>query len=119
MMMKDMNAHQFELATMAARQSPSLWDPYQAWHSSNAKTGGFNKSGFINALSDSLILAIRTAPSAADQDAAYLKFQELLYQEQAQIFLFAPLERMVYSKRLSIQVSSRRPGYSENLIKLR
>ncbi|MBK6351883.1 MAG: hypothetical protein IPF46_00425 [Saprospiraceae bacterium] len=119
MMMKDMNAHQFELATMAARQSPSLWDPYQAWHSSNAKTGGFNKTGFINALSDSLILAIRTAPSAADRDAAYLKFQELLYQEQAQIFLFAPLERMVYSRRLSILVSFRRPGYSENLIKLR
>lgn len=119
MMMKDMNAHQFELATMAARQSPSLWDPYQAWHSSNTKAGGFNKSGFATALSDSLILAIRNATSETERDAAYLKFQELLYDEQAQIFLFAPLERMVYNKRISLQATSRRPGYSENLIKLR
>lgn len=115
--MKDMDAFNFDLATMASRQSPSLWDPYQAWHSSNTKPGGFNKSGYINPELDQTIDDIRKAESESERISSYKKFQRIVYEEQVQIFLFSPLEKIVYSGALELNPSNKRPGYIENLIR--
>jgi len=117
--MKDLNEFNFELATMAARQSPSLWDPFQAWHSSQARPGGFNKSGYASPLVDSLIAAIRTAPSEDLRTQAYRAFQQHLYDEQVQIYLFSPLEKIVYRSDLELNPTTRRPGYTEGMIRFK
>lgn len=115
---KDLNELRFDIAAITVGQSPSLYDPYQSWHSSNSKAGGFNRSGFATPATDSLIQLIRTSASESERNTAYLKFQDILYEAQPQIFLFSPKQRIIASTRISIETSSRRPGYAENMITL-
>jgi peptide/nickel transport system substrate-binding protein len=118
LILKDMTDRTFDMATVMQAQAPSLWDPYQSWHSSSAKTGGKNHCGFATSETDSLIHIIRTAPSEEIRNDAYSKFQEVLYNEQPQIFLFSPKQRIIASSRIKLETSSRRPGYMENTIQL-
>ncbi|MBK9270468.1 MAG: hypothetical protein IPM48_02635 [Saprospiraceae bacterium] len=115
--MKDRKNFQFELATMASRQSPSLWDPFQSWHTQQSNPGGFNVSGYGNTVTDSLIMAIRNAKDDIQRKKAYMDFQQILYDDQAHIFLFSPLEKIVYRKGLELIPTMRRPGYVENMIR--
>lgn len=117
--LKDLNELNFDLALMAQRQQPSLWDPYQSFHSSNAKPGGFNKSGYANPTADSLIMHIRNTSSNIDRTHSYLELQKLLHDDVVQLFLFIPKERIAYNNRLIIETGSRRPGYYEGLINRR
>jgi len=115
--MKDRKAFNFDLQTMASRQAPSLWDPFQAWHTQQSNPGGFNVSGYGNGVTDSLIMAIRNAKDEVQRKKAYLDFQQILYDDQAHIFLFSPLEKIVYRKGLEVLPTVRRPGYVENMIR--
>ncbi len=118
LILKDFNSRNFDLATAVSSQAPSLWDPYQSWHSSNAGVGGSNRGGFGNVETDRLIELIRTTSDEKARKEAYLKFQEILAKEQAQIFLFTPLGRMVYNHRITLQAHSLKPGYTEALIQI-
>ncbi|MDX1479743.1 MAG: ABC transporter substrate-binding protein, partial [Saprospiraceae bacterium] len=109
----------FEILPMRRRTSPSINDPYQTWHSESDVPGGGNTTGFRNAEADSLIDLIRTAENSEERNRLYRELQETLYEEQPVIFLYVPLERMIVSKRFDMTPSSRRPGYFENLFKLR
>ncbi|MBK9727125.1 MAG: hypothetical protein IPO86_03305 [Saprospiraceae bacterium] len=118
LILKDLNERNFEIAVLTGKQSPSLFDPYQSWHSSNAKPGGSNRCGFATSETDSLIQIIRTTKNEEERNLAYLQFQEILYIQQPQIFLFSPKERLIATKRIQLEASSRRPGYLENTIRL-
>ncbi|MEO6189168.1 MAG: ABC transporter substrate-binding protein [Saprospiraceae bacterium] len=115
-LMNDLNELNFDLVLIAQRQSPSLWDPFQMYSSSNTKAGGFNKSGYATSKSDSIIASIRNAGTENERNKLYLEFQKILHDEVVQIYLFSPLERIVYSKRINLVESSRRPGYYEGMI---
>ncbi len=117
LILKDLNSLQFDLVALTQNQSPSLWDPYQSWHSSNTRPGGSNRCGFATTETDSLIQLIRTTKSESERNFAFLRFQEILYNQQAQIFLFSPKLRLIASKRIKLDASSRRPGYAEKMIK--
>ncbi len=114
---QDVRQRNFDLLTIRIRAFPYVDDPYSVWHSDNDKQGGGNRSGFVSAALDEQIEKIRSTDDPAIQDAALKKFQEIIYQEQAGIFLYTPLERIVSSKRIQFKPSARRPGYFENLIK--
>ena len=118
LLLKDLNEFNFDIALFLQSQSPALYDPYQSWHSNNTKPGGSNRCGFATPETDSLIQVIRTTTSESERNSAYLKFQEILYEEQPQIFLFSPKQRIIATSRIKMDVSSRRPGYSENMIQL-
>ncbi len=118
LILKDLNSLQFDMVAVTQSQSPSLYDPYQSWHSSNTKAGGANRCGFATTETDSLIQIIRSTASESERNIAYLRFQEILYNEQAQLFLFSPKLRLVASNRIKLEASSRRPGYAENMIQL-
>ncbi|MCC6815084.1 MAG: hypothetical protein IT267_01565 [Saprospiraceae bacterium] len=109
----DLNALNFDLALVAQRQSPSLWDPYQSWSSSNVLPGGFNKSGYTTPILDSMIESIRNSKDDYARNSSYQILQKELHDQVAQIFLFAPKERIAYSNKLNVVTSSRRPGYYE------
>ncbi len=111
---KDLQERNFDLATSVTRQSPSLWDPFQSWHSSNIQASKTNRCGFATPETDSLIQIIRTAESEPIRNQAYLKFQEILHENEPQIFLFSPTERIVYSSKLKFNPTAKRPGYTEN-----
>lgn len=114
---QDVRQRNFDLLPIRIRAFPYVDDPYSIWHSDNDKQGGGNRSGFVSAALDEQIEKIRSTDDPAIQDAALKKFQEIIYQEQAGIFLYTPLERIVSSKRIQFKPSARRPGYFENLIK--
>jgi peptide/nickel transport system substrate-binding protein len=114
---QDVRQRNFDLLPIRIRAFPHVDDPYSIWHSDNDKPGGGNRSGFISAALDSSIIAVRSTDDPTMQEAALKRFQQILYDEQAGLFLYTPLERIVSSKRIQYQPSSRRPGYFENLIK--
>lgn len=117
LMQKDLNELNFDIAALTLSQSPSLYDPFQSWHSTNTRAGGSNRCGFATPQTDSLIQIIRLASTEDERNNAYYKFQEILYSEQPQIFLFSPKQRIVARTGIVVEPSKRRPGYAENLIR--
>ncbi|MEL6656850.1 MAG: ABC transporter substrate-binding protein [Bacteroidota bacterium] len=69
------------------------------WHTSGNVPRGQNRWQFGNEETDALIEKINQTLDAEERNALYREFQEIVYDEQPLIFLFAPLERMAISKR--------------------
>jgi len=107
---KDLRSGNYELTPQAARSPLGNYDPYQSWHTDNINTGS-NYTQFGNEQSDALIEKIRNENDPAVLSDLYKEFQQLLYDEQPVLFLFAPLERIAFSSRLNVLTSPQRPGY--------
>lgn len=68
-------------------------DPYQIWHSSQADApGGSNRIGFRNAEADRIIEQARRTFDPAERTALFMRFHEIVHEEQPYTFWFAPLE---------------------------
>ncbi len=113
---QDVRQRNFDLMPIRIRAFPHVDDPYAIWHSDNDQQGGGNRSGFVSTALDREIEVLRGTDDPTVQDKALKKFQEIIYEEQAGIFLYTPLERIISSKRIEFPTSVRRPGYFENLI---
>ena len=74
-------------------------DPYQIWHSSSAEHRGSNHVSFINAEVDSICVAGRTEFDVEQRKKMYLRFQEILHDEQPYTFMFTNLAGIAYHKR--------------------
>jgi len=118
LIVQDLNKRDYDLAALASRHSPGLWDPYQNWHSSSDVQGGSNRASFKNARADELIETIRSTTDESLRDASYKELQKIIYDEQGHIFLFAPAERIAVNKKFNLKSSSRRPGFFEQQLKL-
>lgn len=91
--------HEFD-ATLAAWQlSVTPPDPYQIWHSSQAKGEGSNYVSFINKESDSLLEAFRIEFDENKRIDMLKKWQKLIYDEQPYTFLWSPKSRYIYNVR--------------------
>ncbi len=105
----------YDLALTSVVLFPGLWDPYQSFHSKSIGSG--NRSGFANAELDRLIEALRAEPNEKKRNEYYLRIQQLLYDEQPEIFLYAPQQRIAVSRRFDYVLSANRPGYYEAYFK--
>ncbi len=114
---QDVRQRNFDLLPLRVRAFPHMDDPYTIWHSDNDRQGGGNRSGFRSEALDDAMEELRRADDPAEQEAALKEFQQIIYDEQAGIFLYTPLERIVSSKRIQFPPSTRRPGYFENMIR--
>jgi peptide/nickel transport system substrate-binding protein len=114
---QDIRQRNFDIAPMRIRAFPGLDNVHQQWHSSNDAPGGGNRSGYHSPELDAVIDEIQTSTSDEARDKAYKRFQQIIYNEQPSIWLYAPLERIIASKRVELIPSNRRPGYFENLLK--
>ena len=114
---QDLRQQNFQIMPVRISFYPSPDDPFTLWHSSNDSPGGSNRSGFHTPELDDLIDNLRSNTASEERAASYKKFQEIIYASQPAIFLYVPLERIIASKKIQLQTSSRRPGYFENLIK--
>lgn len=75
-------------------------DPYQVWHSSQAKEEkGSNFISFINPEADFLMEQARQEFDVDKRNALYHRFQEILYEEQPYTFLFSSYSLVVVSKK--------------------
>ena len=115
--LKKLRQKDYQMVVMAGRHHVGLSDPYQTWHSDNAVPGGTNMTGFGTEKSDQIIEKIRTTKDSTERVRLYQALQEIIYQEQPMLFLFAPTERIVVNKRWSGESSVRRPGYFVNSFK--
>lgn len=90
----------------------SLPDDFtQVWHSSSILSGGSNFSGFSNSTADALIDSIKVELNESKRIALSKRFQQVIYDEQPVIFLFASVRRMVVHKRFeNVELYFDRPG---------
>jgi len=109
----------YELAGRGASAYALPDDPKQLFHTDSAQPGGTNYSRFGNAETDALIDQIRQTSDEAKRNELYLKFQEILYDEQPMIFQFSPLDRIVVHKRFDAIVTRKAPGVSLQHLKLK
>jgi peptide/nickel transport system substrate-binding protein len=113
---QDVRQNNYQIMPLRIRPFPGNEDPLPFWHSSNDKAGGSNRSGFHSPEMDKVLEDLQ----AADDDSSiryYKIFQEIIFEQQPEIYLYVPLERIIASKRIELQTSPRRPGYFENLLR--
>ncbi len=73
-------------------------DPYQVWHSSQAKNGS-NFVGFINKEADEIIEKARMEFDAEKRHKLYHRFHEIIHIEQPYTFLFTTKALVAVSRR--------------------
>ncbi len=105
----------YDLALTSVVLFPGWWDPYQNFHSKSIGSG--NRSAFATADLDRLIEAVRTEPDEKKRTEYYLQIQKLLHDEQPEVFLYAPKQRIAVSRRFDYVLSANRPGYYEAYFK--
>ncbi len=71
-------------------------DPYQIWHSSQAKDHGSNYVGFENSEADALIEEARRTLDEEDRNKLYHRFHQILHEEQPYTFIYSrPSQRFL------------------------
>ncbi len=100
----------FDLFCLSFSGQGILEDPKQLWHTkSYAK--GLNFTGFGDAMTDSLITAIRTTVKRDKRQHLYCRLQEIIHQRLPYIFLYAPQERLMIKQKYSnLHISSLPPS---------
>ncbi|NRB46252.1 MAG: hypothetical protein HRU41_01170 [Saprospiraceae bacterium] len=86
-------------------------DPKAIWHTESDHPRGLNRMRFSHPRVDELIDELRLTTDEQERKKLFLELQEIIYDEQPAIFLFAPLERLAFHRRFEAQASSIRPGY--------
>ena len=77
-------------------------DPYQLWHSSQAKVNASsNHIAFADPRADELIEKIRNTFDPAERTRYYHAFHKLIYEESPYLFLFSPENLVAIHKRYS------------------
>ncbi|PHN07165.1 ABC transporter substrate-binding protein [Flavilitoribacter nigricans] len=105
----------FEIVPMGRTfPSPTVWNPRQNYHSQ-----GDNRTGFGNAETDALIDRILTTFDERERYDLYRELQGIIYEEQPEIFLFAPRARIAIHKRFETPLIPIAPGFLPNLVKLK
>ena len=90
-------------------------DPKQYWHTDSDVPSGTNRFGFGNAETDKMIDDLRSELDSVKLDAKYKAFQELMYDEQPAIFLYATKNRIVVNNKFkNVQTSIKTPSYFPN-----
>lgn len=116
---EDLHRLNFEIFANAWGQDPVPDDPKQIWHTESAAPGGSNRMGFGNADSDRLIEEIRSTLDPELRNQLMRQLQEMIYDAQPGIFLFAPKERIVIHKKFDAEATPLRPGFYLNEFKLK
>jgi len=115
----DLKKRNFDLICLGWSRSPNLDDFKQIWHTSSDTYDGSNASGFGTEESDKLIEDIRTTIDETKRNEMYMRFQEIIAEEQPYVFLVAPKQCIAINKRFTnAPASSLRPGYWVRLFKL-
>lgn len=118
-MVEQASNHNFDMfiASWAGNVFPE--DYTQIWHTSAWANKGSNFTGFGNAETDALIDSIKYSVDPAKSIPMLKRFQEIVYDEQPYIFMFAGLRRNIIHKRFGNQeMYFERPGVWLSNLKL-
>lgn len=110
----------YDSALLGVALFPGPVEYFQRFHSKNLSPAGDNRAHYISAQADKLIEAIRSEPDENKRSALYLQVQEVFYNEIPEIPLFAPLQRIIVSKKFEPGLESEnRPGYYEHFARIK
>ncbi len=116
---KRLKDRDYDLYILAWGQAPTLDDFKQIWHTESDTYEGSNMVGFGNEESDRLIETIRVTIDEQARTALYLRFQELIAEQQPYVFLIAPkLCAAIHKRFKNAPPLSLRPGYAARLFQL-
>jgi ABC-type transport system substrate-binding protein len=119
-MSKDTRSGNFDSALLGVVLFPGQVEYHQRFHSKSLSPAGDNRAGYVSAKADNLIEAIRTQPDVAKRNELYLQAQQLFAEEIPEIVLFAPLQRIIISKKFEPGLESpNRPGYYEHFARIK
>jgi peptide/nickel transport system substrate-binding protein len=111
-LLEQLRERNFELISAGRTLSP-LWNPLQNWH-----TQGDNRYGFGDATTDALIDEILQSMDEKQRNDKIGKLLDRIYDEQVEIFLFAPNDRIAIHKRFDAVTTSFTPGFVPELLML-
>jgi peptide/nickel transport system substrate-binding protein len=104
--------HKFDAALSNTGGNASEDDPFQQWHSSQAKNKGFNTFSFKNAEADKLLEMNRVEFDKAKRAEYMKRFQQIVYDEQPVTFLWSTPARIVHLKRFgNVRYVAQRPCF--------
>lgn len=119
-MSADTRSGNFDSALLGVALFPGQVEYNQRFHSKSLSPAGDNRAGYISAKADNLIEAIRTEPDVTKRNALYLQIQQLFAEEIPEVVLFAPLQRIIISKKFEPGMESgNRPGYYEHFARIK
>lgn len=100
---KKLNQRDFDIASSALPSGTTPIDYFPAYHTSADTPTGYNRAGFGNAESDKIMEEIQVTLTDEGRLPLYLRLQEIIYEDQPKIYLFAPKGKVAISKRLKGQ----------------
>ncbi|MEZ5041536.1 MAG: ABC transporter substrate-binding protein [Saprospiraceae bacterium] len=111
-MLNDLKKRNFDLfgSALSPGHEPEE-DPKSIWHTESDHPDGLNRMRFSNPNADALIDKMRITTDAKERKKQFFELQEILYDEQPVIFLFAPFERLAFHHRFEAAPSAIRPGF--------
>jgi peptide/nickel transport system substrate-binding protein len=107
-----LRSRDFEMIS-AGRSITPQWSPSQNW-----RTDADNRSGFGNEKTDEWIDALEREPNQSKRWVISKKLQAEIYEEQPEIMLFCPQERLVIHKRFEAVSTAVWPGFYPVAFKL-
>jgi peptide/nickel transport system substrate-binding protein len=113
------HAHDFDMMIMPLSGNSVPDDFKQVWHTESWLNNGSNYFGFGNAKSDALIEKIRITLDDTARIKLVKEFQQMIYDEQPCVFMFAQKRRIIAHKRFGNQeFYFEKPGILLNRLKL-
>lgn len=82
-------------------------DPYPLWHSSQAKSGGLNVSGYANADVDTLLTDGRKELDESVRATKYQQFEQLLAKDVPAVFLYQSRFAYAVAEKIHLEALSR------------
>ncbi len=111
--------HNFDMMMGSMGTNSMMEDFTQVWHTNSWKMNGSNYGGFGNTESDSLIDQLRVTLDPAKRQPMIQRFQQIVYDEQPFVFLYALVRRNIVHKRWgNVELFNDRPGILYNNLKL-
>ena len=97
----------FEMTPMMATHSP-IDKPFHYWHSSQIGGKGLNLTRYSNPVVDKIIEEMETENNEIKKNVLFKTLQQVIYDDHAILMLYAPVEKIVVSKRFDPLISSRK-----------
>ena len=112
--------HLLEAHLGAWINDPYESDSYQLYHSSQAKNRGSNYDNYNSPKADKLMEDIRLEFDPAKRTAMEMELQKIMYDDQASLFLWEPLNPAAWVDRFdNVSWNAYRPGYNAATWKIR
>jgi peptide/nickel transport system substrate-binding protein len=111
---ENVKPRKYQMVASVLSQDLQMWDDMSKWHSENDTPDGSNDMSYRSAATDALIDQILQTKDDVKRVELYQKIQEQIYNDQPAIFMYAPEERIVISKKWNASATVKRPGYLAN-----